>query len=153
MTTRTEHDTMGEVQVPSDAYWGAQTQRSYQNFKIGGETLPQPLIYAMALVKKAAALTNADLVITGEGRIDGQTRLGKVPLGVLRRAQKHNVPVIALAGVLGAGAETLTDAGFAAIFPSIAALAPLEETLAKGGENLERTARQIAAVLALGGRL
>ena len=64
-----------------------------------------------------------------------------------------NVPVIALAGVLGAGAETLTDAGFAAIFPSIAALAPLEETLAKGGENLERTARQIAAVLALGGRL
>ena len=100
-----------------------------------------------------AALANADLVITGEGRIDGQTRLGKVPLGVLRRAQKHNVPVIALAGVLGAGAETLTDAGFAAIFPSIAALAPLEETLAKGGENLERTARQIAAVLALGGRL
>ena len=61
MTTRTEHDTMGEVQVPSDAYWGAQTQRSYQNFKIGGETLPQPLIYAMALVKKAAALTNAGL--------------------------------------------------------------------------------------------
>ena len=100
-----------------------------------------------------AALANADLVITGEGRIDGQTRLGKVPLGVLRRAQKHNVPVIALAGVLGAGAETLTDAGFAAIFPSIAALAPLEETLAKGGENLERTARQIAAVLAPRGRL
>lgn len=61
MTTRTEHDTMGEVQVPSEAYWGAQTQRSYQNFKIGGETLPQPLIYAMALVKKAAALTNASL--------------------------------------------------------------------------------------------
>ena len=101
--------------------------------------------YALALL--GACLTS------GEGRLDGQTRLGKVPLGVLRRAQKHNVPVIALAGVLGAGAETLTDAGFAAIFPSIAALAPLEETLAKGGENLERTARQIAAVLALGGRL
>ena len=55
MTTRTEHDTMGDVQVPSEAYWGAQTQRSYQNFKIGGETLPQPVIYAMALIKKAAA--------------------------------------------------------------------------------------------------
>ena len=61
MTTRTEHDTMGDVQVPSDAYWGAQTQRSYQNFKIGGETLPRPVIYAMALIKKAAAQTNAGL--------------------------------------------------------------------------------------------
>ena len=87
MTTRTEHDTMGEVQVPSEAYWGAQTQRSYQNFKIGGETLPQPLIYAMALVKKAAALTNAglgriqqeqaDLIVRAAddvlgGKLDGQ---------------------------------------------------------------------------------
>ena len=61
MTTRTEHDTMGDVQVPSEAYWGAQTQRSYQNFKIGGETLPRPVIYAMALIKKAAAQTNAGL--------------------------------------------------------------------------------------------
>ena len=59
--TRTEHDTMGNVEVPSDAYWGAQTQRSYQNFKIGGETLPKPLIDALALVKKAAALTNQEL--------------------------------------------------------------------------------------------
>ncbi|MCS4534343.1 class II fumarate hydratase [Neisseria montereyensis] len=65
MNTRTEHDTMGEVEVPSDAYWGAQTQRSRDNFKIGGETLPQPLINAMALVKKAAAYTNASL-----GRIE-----------------------------------------------------------------------------------
>ena len=61
MTTRTEHDTMGDVQVPSEAYWGAQTQRSYQNFKIGGEILPKPVIYAMALIKKAAAQTNAGL--------------------------------------------------------------------------------------------
>lgn len=67
MSTRTEHDTMGEVQVDNDAYWGAQTQRSYQNFKIGGETLPLALIEAMALVKKAAAKTNAEL-----GRIENQ---------------------------------------------------------------------------------
>ena len=40
--TRTEHDTMGNVEVPADAYWGAQTQRSRDNFKIGGEPLPQP---------------------------------------------------------------------------------------------------------------
>ena len=87
MTTRTEHDTMGDVQVPSEAYWGAQTQRSYQNFKIGGETLPKPLIYALALVKKAAAQTNvaldrikkeqADLIVRAAddvltGKLDGQ---------------------------------------------------------------------------------
>lgn len=64
-TYRTEKDTMGEVSVPSDAYFGAQTQRSRENFKIGGETLPRPLIRAMATVKKAAAITNASL-----GRID-----------------------------------------------------------------------------------
>ena len=118
-----------------------------------GANLTSGIGLVMQAAGLAAALQDADLVITGEGRLDGQTRLGKVPLGVLRLAQEHSVPVIALAGVLGAGAEALTDEGFTAIFPSIAALAPLDETLAKGGENLERTARQIAAVLALGGRL
>lgn len=61
MTFRIEKDTMGEVQVPAEAYFGAQTQRSRDNFKIGGETLPRPLIEAMATVKKAAAITNAAL--------------------------------------------------------------------------------------------
>ncbi|MEC8885769.1 MAG: class II fumarate hydratase [Pseudomonadota bacterium] len=60
-TTRIEHDTMGEVAVPSDAMWGAQTQRSLQNFKIGQERLPRAMIRAMGLVKKSAALTNASL--------------------------------------------------------------------------------------------
>lgn len=61
MTTRIERDTMGEIAVPEQAYWGAQTQRSFENFKIGGQTLPLPLIHAMALVKKAAAITNSAL--------------------------------------------------------------------------------------------
>ncbi len=52
MQTRIEHDTMGEVEVPSEALWGAQTQRSFQNFKIGSERLPRPMIRAMGLVKK-----------------------------------------------------------------------------------------------------
>ncbi|UXZ04624.1 class II fumarate hydratase [Moraxella nasicaprae] len=69
MTFRIEKDTMGEVQVPADAYYGAQTQRSRDNFKIGGETLPRPLIEAMALVKKAAAMTNAGL-----GRIQDEQK-------------------------------------------------------------------------------
>ena len=61
MQTRIEHDTMGEVEVPSEAMWGAQTQRSLQNFKIGGERLPRSMIRAMGLVKKVVAITNAEL--------------------------------------------------------------------------------------------
>jgi fumarate hydratase, class II len=59
--TRGESDTLGVVQVPSDRYWGAQTQRSLENFKIGGERMPVEVIRAMAVVKKAAALVNAEL--------------------------------------------------------------------------------------------
>ena len=61
MQMRIEHDTMGEVAVPNNALWGAQTQRSLQNFKIGHERLPRAMIRAMGLVKKAAAITNAEL--------------------------------------------------------------------------------------------
>jgi fumarate hydratase class II len=59
--TRIESDSMGEIAVPADRYWGAQTQRSLQNFKIGGERMPVPLVRALALVKQAAAETNMKL--------------------------------------------------------------------------------------------
>lgn len=58
---RIETDSMGEVRVPADRYWGAQTQRSVENFRIGGERMPEPLIRALGLVKKAAAIANRDL--------------------------------------------------------------------------------------------
>src|SRR5271169_6471100 len=61
MATRIETDTMGEVAVPADRYWGAQTQRSLQNFKIGGERMPRPLVRALGLQKKASALANLAL--------------------------------------------------------------------------------------------
>lgn len=59
--TRTETDSFGPLEIPEHRYWGAQTQRSLQNFRIGGETMPQPLIRALGIVKRAAALTNRDL--------------------------------------------------------------------------------------------
>ncbi len=59
--TRIESDSLGEVAVPADKYWGAQTQRSLENFKIGIETMPEPLIRAFAIQKKAAAQANIDL--------------------------------------------------------------------------------------------
>lgn len=61
MSIRVENDTMGPVNVPADKYWGAQTQRSLENFKIGGQTMPIEVIRAYAILKKAAALTNAEL--------------------------------------------------------------------------------------------
>jgi len=61
MTYRTEHDSMGDVNVPADRYWGAQTQRSLENFPIGTEKMPVEIIRAFGLLKKAAALANAEL--------------------------------------------------------------------------------------------
>ncbi len=61
MTTRTETDSMGKIEVPADRYWGAQTQRSFEHFKIGTERMPLPLIRAFGLQKKAAALANKTL--------------------------------------------------------------------------------------------
>ena len=61
MGTRTEQDSMGPIEVDDARYWGAQTQRSLLNFRIGGDRMPDELIYALAIIKKASALVNADL--------------------------------------------------------------------------------------------
>ena len=60
MDYRIEHDTMGDVKVPADKYWGAQTQRSKQNFTIGAQLMPKEVIYAFAILKKAAAMANTE---------------------------------------------------------------------------------------------
>ncbi len=65
MSVRIEKDTMGEVRVPNDKYWGAQTQRSLENFEIGNEKMPREVVYGFANLKKACALVNHDL-----GRLD-----------------------------------------------------------------------------------
>ncbi len=67
MEYRIEHDALGEVRVPADALWGAQTQRSLENFPIGEDKMPRELIRALALVKKAAAIANRDL-----GKLDAR---------------------------------------------------------------------------------
>src|SRR5215204_3476666 len=61
MSTRIEQDTFGPIEVPADRLWGAQTQRSLQNFKIGGERMPKGLIRALAQVKRASAQVNLEL--------------------------------------------------------------------------------------------
>lgn len=61
MSFRIEKDTMGTIEVPSDKYWGAQTQRSIQNFRIGGQRMPIEVIHAYGVLKKAAAMINTEL--------------------------------------------------------------------------------------------
>jgi len=61
MEYRIERDTMGEMKVPADKYWAAQTERSHENFQIGGEIMPREITYAFGILKKAAALANYDL--------------------------------------------------------------------------------------------
>jgi fumarate hydratase class II len=71
MSYRIEKDTMGEVQVPADKYWGAQTERSRNNFKIGPEaSMPMEIIYAFAYLKKAAAMANHELGVLDKEKCD-----------------------------------------------------------------------------------
>lgn len=70
MEYRIERDTMGEVKVPANKYWGAQTQRSAENFRIGGHQMPIEVIYAFAYLKKAAAITNYELGVLSKEKND-----------------------------------------------------------------------------------
>lgn len=111
----------------------------------------------VALVAQAVglehAVAQADWVITGEGRLDGQTAGGKVPYGVLQCAKPYQVPVIAVAGVLGAGIvdKYRNDLGFSAVFPCIGELDTAENTLKNGAFNLTRLAANLAALLQIAG--
>jgi fumarate hydratase class II len=70
MAFRKEKDSLGVVEVPADKYWGAQTQRSLQNFKIGGQVMPRAVIRGFAVLKKAAALTNARLGVLDSSKAE-----------------------------------------------------------------------------------
>lgn len=70
MEFRMEKDTIGEIQVPADKFWGAQTQRSRENFPIGSERMPKEIVYAFALLKKSAAKANHDLGLLEKDKSD-----------------------------------------------------------------------------------
>ena len=103
----------------------------------------------MEAAELAEKVKGADLVITGEGRIDGQTAQGKTPVGVARIAKMESIPVIALAGSVGPGVEAVYEKGIDALFPVVHGAVSLDEALAKGSENLTRAARNLAATLKL----
>ncbi|MFS0725539.1 glycerate kinase [Paenibacillus sp. 1P07SE] len=102
-----------------------------------------------------AQLADAQLVITGEGRLDGQTSRGKAPLGVARLASRHGLPVIALAGSVGAEARSLNSQGVSALFPILSGPMTLEEAMdpAATAAHLRGTAEQLFRLLQATGAL
>ncbi len=92
MEYRSEHDTMGEVKVPADAYWGAQTERSRNNFKIGPEaSMPREVIHAFAYLKKAAAQANAELGVLPNEKSD---LIGKACDEILDQKLEDHFPLV-----------------------------------------------------------
>lgn len=96
-----------------------------------------------------AAIQKADIVFTGEGGLNFQTKFGKVPYGVAQIAKKYHKPVIACAGSIGQEIESLYEEGITAIFGILSQAEPLEKALEKGPENLERTVENIVRLLNL----
>ena len=101
----------------------------------------------------ADLVADADLVITGEGRIDSQTIHGKVPVGVAKVAKRFNVPVIGIAGSLTADVGVVHQHGLDAVFSVLYSVCTLDEALANAAANVRMTARNVAAVLQMGGKL
>lgn len=116
---------------------------------LGGKLKPG-IDIIMNAVNLEQVLEGADLVITGEGRIDSQTVGGKAPIGVARVAHRLGVPVIGMAGVLGEGVEVVHQHGIDAVFSILPRLAPLATVLLQGEINLQHCARNIAQAMKLG---
>ena len=98
----------------------------------------------------AEQVKDADLVITGEGRIDSQTINGKVPIGVAKVAKQFNKPVIGIAGSLTADVGVVHQHGLDAVFSVLFSIGSLEDALANAAQNVRLTARNVAATIKVG---
>ena len=168
MEYRVERDSMGEMKVPADVYWGAQTQRSYENFRIGSEKMPPELIRALGMLKKAAAMANynlgkldlrrRDLIIRvcdelEEGRLDGNFPLSVWQTGSGTQSNMNVNEVIANRGNRLAGESMLhpndhvnMSQSSNDVFPSamhLAAVMSMEDRLLPALSGLTRTLRRL----------
>lgn len=168
MEYRVERDSMGEMKVPADMYWGAQTQRSYENFRIGSEKMPPELIRALGMLKKAAAMANynlgkldlrrRDLIIRvcdelEEGRLDGNFPLSVWQTGSGTQTNMNVNEVIANRGNRLAGESMLhpndhvnMSQSSNDVFPSamhLAAVMSMEDRLLPALSGLTGTLRRL----------
>lgn len=168
MEYRVERDSMGEMKVPADVYWGAQTQRSYENFRIGSEKMPPELIRALGMLKQAAAMANynlgkldlrrRDLIIRvcdelEEGRLDGNFPLSVWQTGSGTQTNMNVNEVIANRGNRLAGESMLhpndhvnMSQSSNDVFPSamhLAAVMSMEDRLLPALSGLTGTLRRL----------
>ncbi|GGP21299.1 glycerate kinase [Silvimonas iriomotensis] len=119
---------------------------------LGGQLRPGVQIVADVL-RLDEAIRDADLVITGEGRMDSQSLRGKTPVGVAQVARRHGKPVIALNGSLTASSDELQRAGLDAAFSVLHEPGDLAQALSQAAPNVRRAARNVAATLQLAQQL
>ena len=98
-------------------------------------------------------MAQCDLVVTGEGRIDGQSAHGKTPCGVARAAARHSVPAIAIGGSLGEGAEALYGLGVSGLESCVRQVMPLDQALARVDELLPQAAERAGRMLLTGRKM
>lgn len=112
-------------------------------------TLRPGIEIVMDAVNFSEIIAGADLVVTGEGRIDSQTIHGKTPIGVARAAKKQGIPVIAIAGCLSSDCAVVYEQGIDCVFSVLSSAVSLEEAFRDAAANIEISARNIAALLLL----
>src|SRR5580765_8033918 len=147
--TRTEHDSMGDVDVPADALWRAQTQRAVDNFPVSGQPLPPALIHALARIKAAAARANADLgVVTLEQRDAIVAAVDQITTGM----HDDQFPI----DVFQTGSGTSTNMNVNEVISSLAARAGVDAhpndvvNASQSSNDTFPSAIHVAAVLACG---
>ncbi|MDR9892177.1 glycerate kinase [Pseudenterobacter timonensis] len=118
-----------------------------------GAQLRQGIEIVTDALRLDKAVADADLVITGEGRIDSQTIHGKVPVGVAKVAKRYNKPVIGIAGSLTADVGVVHQHGLDAVFSVIYTICSLEDALENAAANVRMAARNIAATIQIGQQL
>lgn len=115
-----------------------------------GATLKSGIDTVLDFVQFDRLLEGADLVITGEGRIDGQSIFGKVPVGVAKRSKEKNVPVAAIVGSMGPDAQKVYMYGIDSIIPAVNGVMPLEEALSRSEELIRDAADRLFRLLKVG---
>ncbi len=118
-----------------------------------GAELKRGIDIVLEVTRFREQLDGADLVITGEGGMDGQTAYGKTPAGVAKAAKERGIPVVALAGTMGQGIESVYQAGIDAVFCIVDGPCPLEEAMAEGPRLVAQVSRNLARFLAVSQQL
>jgi len=139
-----------DIDVLSLAGGGAAGGMGAALYAFCGATLRQGIEIVTDALRLDEQVADADIVITGEGRIDSQTIHGKVPVGVAKVAKRYNKPVIGIAGSLTADVGVVHQHGIDAVFSVLYSICSLEDALGNAQANLRMSARNIAAVLKIG---